>query len=1801
MGRSRYGNAVNGYNGLTETLAANILRTRKAGTVVKSGRLVSLGAYLGADAIAVANARLAAHLINPGTLDPATLLAESDRIGVNTLWNANGAGGAVFELPVAIPWHLEELGSWNLWLQSYYQGTATGTIADATALSSWPPVGGIGPTPVQATGANKPILKLAQQNGLDVVRFDGSNDYLSALTATLPPMAQPYSFAVVWKPANIAFDQIAIQFDSAFSPALYRRSIGNQSMYAGVALDQPMPGGQWSISVGVFNGVNSINMLNGVAVIGDVGSLPIASGILYIGIGPSITNPLNGDIGEIFIDNRAWSMTECQFITQRLAWVWGLTSVLPTGFPYKTNPYLINGGKLVNAGDDIAVGVHSDGTLRMPANFFLGGHKWEQVTSGLNAPSPMVPTTDTDDDKGLSTYFVVEENRPPVLTPVNPIDNKIVTMGLPDYAFTAADPDRSEGYGDYIKQAVVRIWERFRGVMYYAGQRSKVFTRPSSNDRDSQSLTVSQTFFNPITDFTARMSTRLAAWNNPAQTDNTDLTTWIDGSDSGNNATQTTVANKPKYRTVSGPGSLPAIDFDGTNDFMFLTGVPAGGTLDEAIFALIKPDVLGRWFIGVQSGGLSRSVYVTAGGAVSVYKNGVGDIATTPAGLVTVGQWAIIGVIIKPNEIRISVNGAVYNFYHNTVFAAGTTIIGAADNGPNSPFDGMIEDVIILKASELRPGDQERFVGYLAWGYGLSANLLATHFYKTYLPGLRVSPPPPNTNNTARWEGINTSNVDGLAMPQWSDTGPSGAFPLIQATGVSQPIWRSPRINGLGAADFDGTNDYFSLTTVSASVLDEACFALVKLRSFSTAPAILGTTVANGRIFYIDNTGALAIWSTTGNLAVASPGGATPLNEWAILHWIVRATSWELGRNGVVVRGSHASSFAAAATTIVGGWNGSQSNALNGLIAKLVRMPASELGVDGAERWVGKIAAEYDLQSLLPDTHPYRFESPGDDIEHAWTVEAQDEIGGDSGTGTAGYDGDIPDESMTFYASATGYSFDATGITIPNIVADLNGDNKTSRRTLASFTSLYSHPLGIAAAGIRVRIAKKDANGVYQEDQVSPWFYTAIASGATFNYQWWRTLFEPLAFGFDYAAEVQYIDKNGIVSQWRGREEFHTNYPPNQGAITTPANPTAATSPPLTLFSVIDDDDAGTAYYDKPEWAIWELEAGATGAGTSPPQFNAPYQVATDLSGNVYIADNANGRIMKLDANLGFLLQITDPAVGVRGVAIDSSGNIYVADSAAFVIKKYNSAGALLATSPTIPTTPGFGPRVPYHLSLSALGVTFSVPNSSHGFSSVPQSTLNPGAIWSSIDGKGDNRNVSVIGVAWPNVLLGEFWAAEYAEADMKLYTGTWVLKDKWGDYDRIKKPVAIAVQADTGNIWITDEIRKTVMEYSRYGDFLGEVGPIFNVSGGTASMTWPYGLAFSPAGDKFYVVDSAQNKVRRFRVSEQAEKTNTGCAGEVAIKGPMAVLNQSFEDGSASWATNNSAGFTATAGLASTSPAEGNNYYHIAFTAGPTKPSNTDPTLAGYSIQNNSHFPVVPGFSYQVSAKFRRDKVGMFGQVGINWLHDIGALANMGTSWSNPVRPTIDTWTEAQVSEIAPAGATGASVVLFSGIDVGGLVYPVTIDWDDVQIEDGVRFVRGASFIGDDDYSYQLTGTDMPLKGVYSLMARGRDGDNPGPWSDVSTIYYVDGPTATIVSPTPGQVFTTATPIFLWQITAGAQWAYKVEVLDTNGIIIYTSDWIQSGNARSHQVPASAGLADGGSYIGRLWIDDGNLQVLVG
>ena len=97
--------------------------------------------------------------------------------------------------------------------------------------------------------------------------------------------------------------------------------------------------------------------------------------------------------------------------------------------------------------------------------------------------------------------------------------------------------------------------------------------------------------------------------------------------------------------------------------------------------------------------------------------------------------------------------------------------------------------------------------------------------------------------------------------------------------------------------------------------------------------------------------------------------------------------------------------------------------------------------------------------------------------------------------------------------------------------------------------------------------------------------------------------------------------------------------------------------------------------------------------GTAPGQFAAPIGIAADANGNVYVVDHENNRVQKFKVqriNGAWDVQVVTTWGGFGsangqfngpyGIALDSSGNVWVADGRNHRLQKFDSNGRFLAS-----------------------------------------------------------------------------------------------------------------------------------------------------------------------------------------------------------------------------------------------------------------------------------------------------------------------------------------------------------------------------------------------------------------------------------------------------------------------------------------------------------------------------------------
>jgi sugar lactone lactonase YvrE len=267
--------------------------------------------------------------------------------------------------------------------------------------------------------------------------------------------------------------------------------------------------------------------------------------------------------------------------------------------------------------------------------------------------------------------------------------------------------------------------------------------------------------------------------------------------------------------------------------------------------------------------------------------------------------------------------------------------------------------------------------------------------------------------------------------------------------------------------------------------------------------------------------------------------------------------------------------------------------------------------------------------------------------------------------------------------------------------------------------------------------------------------------------------------------------------------------------------------------------------------------AGYSGDGgdATLAELHFPTGVAVDDSGNVYIADEGNNRIRKVnkagtmstvagngtkgysgDGNAATAAQLNSPF----GIAVDTAHNIYIADNSNHCIRMVNTSG-------TIYTIAGIG----------------SGGFSGDGGPATGAELYYPTGV--TVDGSGnvyiaDNANNRVREV---NAVTGTI--NTIAGNGIAGYRGDTCLADT----TRLSSPKGVAVDG-LGNVYIADEGNSRIRMVTSSGYIYTVVGdsvPGYSGDGGladTAKIWMPFGVALDYFSGNIYIADEGNNRVRR-------------------------------------------------------------------------------------------------------------------------------------------------------------------------------------------------------------------------------------------------------------------------------------------------------------------------------------------------
>jgi trimeric autotransporter adhesin len=302
------------------------------------------------------------------------------------------------------------------------------------------------------------------------------------------------------------------------------------------------------------------------------------------------------------------------------------------------------------------------------------------------------------------------------------------------------------------------------------------------------------------------------------------------------------------------------------------------------------------------------------------------------------------------------------------------------------------------------------------------------------------------------------------------------------------------------------------------------------------------------------------------------------------------------------------------------------------------------------------------------------------------------------------------------------------------------------------------------------------------------------------------------------------------------------------------------------------------------------LGFGGDGGPATDAEIASPSGLATDAAGNLYIADNGNNRIRKVDVN-GVITTVAGggasglgdggPATNAElvspvGVALDAAGNLYIADSGNGRIRKVDVNGVITTVAGggvgNIYSVGDGGPATNAWLS-SPVGVALDAP----------------GNLYIADSGNGRIRKVDVNGVITTVAgggtnITDPGWPGEYTPSCYLQYTYMGPQNPGIGDggpaTNAVLSTFGVALDA-SGNIYIADtlgcRIRKvdaagiiTTVAGNSVVSFTGDGGPATS-----AFLNKPTGIALDAAGN-LYIADEWDIRIRRV----QADGTIRTVAG---------------------------------------------------------------------------------------------------------------------------------------------------------------------------------------------------------------------------------------------------------------------------------------------------------------------------------
>jgi len=283
----------------------------------------------------------------------------------------------------------------------------------------------------------------------------------------------------------------------------------------------------------------------------------------------------------------------------------------------------------------------------------------------------------------------------------------------------------------------------------------------------------------------------------------------------------------------------------------------------------------------------------------------------------------------------------------------------------------------------------------------------------------------------------------------------------------------------------------------------------------------------------------------------------------------------------------------------------------------------------------------------------------------------------------------------------------------------------------------------------------------------------------------------------------------------------------------------------ITEYLLIDSKAGSTTTFKQPVGTeltapLYSNQFGAEGA-----QLKNPGLATIDSSGDVWVADYGNDRVLKY-APAGTLLAAygadgssEGQFVGPYGIVVSqSTGNVYVTDEVNHRVVELNSSGAFV----------------------EAIG--WGVTNGKNEFEICKQGSFTCQA---GIAGAGAGQFNGPKGITVDS--SGNLWVADAGNSRIQEYNSGGEYLQEFGSEGsgqlQFKTPLGIVF--DSGNLYVAERDNNRVQEISTAGKYLSQFG---KEGTGNGEFKSPRGIAADPMTGNLYVADSGNNRVQELNTS---------------------------------------------------------------------------------------------------------------------------------------------------------------------------------------------------------------------------------------------------------------------------------------------------------------------------------------------